>query len=247
MSLSMWITYFTLNSGWRDIPWELGPDLPFGEAAWVIPSLREFQRGESSDGARLRRAASVWAGRHHHEPGPLLHALDLFIAEEQRHAAELARYLALNGHATLPRCGSDTVFRLLRRVTGSFEVSLSVLLTAEIIGYTYYASLRSATGSPMLRRLCETFLRDEAAHLVFHADQLGRMRSARRQAALGLTRALSHAFLAATCVFVWSRHRAVLRRGGHSLRSFASTCRARLALAAPRARRSMAGSLEAIR
>jgi len=238
MSLPMWVTYFTLNAASRDIPWELGADLPAMEAAWLIPSLVEFQRGESSDGARLRRSAAAWARRHHQDPAPLLRAFNLFIAEEQRHAAELGRFLALNGHAPVRRCGSDALFRVLRRMTGSLEVSLSVLMTAEIVGYTYYSSLRAATGSPLLRRICETFLRDEAAHLVFHADRLARMRRRRPGPALFITQALSRAFLTATCVFVWSHHREVLRRGGHSLGSFASSCHARLALAAPFARRS---------
>jgi hypothetical protein len=233
MSLSMWVTYFTLNAASHDIPWELGADLPPGEAAWVVPSLREFQRGESSGGSRLRRAASGWARRHHQDEDALLRVLGLFIAEEQRHAAELARFLALNGHAAIRCCGPDVLFRILRRVTGSYEVSLSVLLTAEIVGYAYYGALREATASPLLGRLCGTFLRDEAAHLVFHAEQLSRLRAWRGPVGMRLTLAISHGLLTATCLLVWRRHHEVLRRGGHSLATFRASCLSRLALAAP--------------
>src|SRR5262245_58932489 len=96
VSMRLWITYFQLNAvASRDIPWERGADLPGDEAAFVIPSIQEFQIGECSEGTRLRRAAARWAARHGDDDFPLV--VDLFIAEEQRHAAELARFLQLNG------------------------------------------------------------------------------------------------------------------------------------------------------
>ena len=47
-------------------------------------------------------------------------------------------------------------------MTGSLEMSMSVLLTAEIIGFVYYGALAAGTRSALLRLICDTFLHDEA-------------------------------------------------------------------------------------
>lgn len=230
MSTQLWLTYFSLNAvGPRDIPWGAGPDLPAGEAPLIVPSVQEFQIGESSSGDRLRRAAAAWAARHQDED--LGRVIDLLIAEEQRHAAELARFLRLNGHPTRSRTGGDAVFRVLRHLTGRLEVSLTVLMTAEIIGYVYYGALRNATSSALLRSLCGTFLRDEAAHLLFHADQLARMRRGRPRTGIWLTHLVVHGLMGGACAVVWARHRAVLRRGGLTFMTFLAGCRRRLVVA----------------
>ena len=230
MNSRLWLTYFSLNAvAPRGIPWEVGADLSGDEALWVAPSLQEFQLGESSEGRRLLAAASAWAARHDDEELPRV--MSLFIAEEQRHAAELGRYLMLNGHRLRWRTTGDSCFRLLRRFSGRLEVSLSVLLTAEIIGYVYYRALRAGTGSALLRAICETFLRDEAAHLVFHTDQLGRMRRDRSRVGMWITRGMSIALMVTTCVVVWLRHRPALRRCGLTLVGFLSQCLARSAWA----------------
>ncbi|HET6372786.1 MAG TPA: hypothetical protein VFG76_05735, partial [Candidatus Polarisedimenticolia bacterium] len=118
MSTASWLTYFTLNSiAPREISWRLGADLPEDEAKVVIPSLQEFQIGEDSEGRRLRDAAVAWAFRHDDAEFPRV--VDCFIAEEQRHAGELARFLALNGQGVLRRNGAERVFRLLRHLTGT--------------------------------------------------------------------------------------------------------------------------------
>ncbi len=235
MSLPLWLTYFSLNAAApREIPWEIGADLPSGESRRVVPSLQEFQLGESSDGARLLAAAAAWAVRHD-EPD-LPRVMRLFVAEERRHAAELARFLSLNGHGLRRRSAGDSCFRLLRRSTGGLEASLSVLLTAEIVGYVYYQALRAWTGSALLRAICDTFLRDEAAHLIFHMERLARIRRGRSRAGTWATQVLAWSLLAAACAAVWPRHRSVLRRGGLTLRGFLARCFARLAPTRPERR-----------
>lgn len=227
MDSRLWSTYFTLNAAAaRGILWEAGADLPGNEVRVLVPSIQEFQLGENSDGVRLRAAASAWAARHR-DPS-FSRAIDLFIAEEQRHAAELARFLILNGHPVLAHSVGDAAFRTLRHLTGGLEVSLTVLMTAEIIGYVYYGALRSATRSQVLKSICDAFLRDEAAHLVFHAGQLARMRRGRASLALKLTRALSGVLLLGACSVVWLRHREVLRRDRLGLSAFIASCLDRL-------------------
>jgi hypothetical protein len=228
MYTQLWLTYFTLNAlALRRIPWDLGADLPAEEIRFIVPSIQEFQAGESSDGNRLRAAAAVWAVRHADADFPRV--VDLFIAEEQRHAAELARYLVLNGHPVRARTAGDSAFRFLRHLTGRLEMSMSVLMTAEIIGFVYYEALRAGTRSPLLRSICDTFLLDEAAHLLFHMEQLSRMRRSRTQPIMWLARGLSWLLMAGACGVVWVRHRPVLQRGGLTLGGFVVSCFARLA------------------
>ena len=237
MSVSLWLTYFDLNAiAPRGIPWGLGADLPADEARLIVPSLQEFQIGESSEGARLQAAAAVWAARHDEEDLPRV--MSLFIGEEQRHAAELERFLSLNGYAAISHSAGDAAFRALRHLTGGLEVSLSVLMTAEVIGYVYYGALRSATSSALLRSLSDTFVRDEAAHLLFHFEQLARMRRGRSRLGMAVTRALSRGLMAGTCCLAWMRHRRVLQRGGLTFGTFAARSFDRLSLAmrAPRHR-----------
>ncbi len=198
---------------------------------FVVPSLQEFQIGKCSDGAHLRAAAAAWVTRHDDED--LTRAMDLFIAEEQRHAAELARFLSLNGHGVRATSAGDSAFRLLRHLTGGFEVSQSVLLTAEIIGYGYYGALRAGTRSALLRATCNTFLRDEALHLIFHFERLARMHRGRSHLGMWITRAISRLLMGGACGVVWARHRRVLQLGWPTFGSFAARCLSRLALATP--------------
>jgi len=127
-----WRQYFEANAAsLLEIPWGAGPELTEAESAAVARSIQGFQRGESSDGRRLRRYAMDHARR----TGDIEYAqaIRLFIAEEQRHARDLGRFLTQNGIPLQRSNGPDRVFRWLRHLLGSLEVAISVLLTAEII------------------------------------------------------------------------------------------------------------------
>ena len=229
MHVQAWLTYFSLNATTsRDIPWGLGADLPADEGGCLVPSLQEFQIGENADGSHLRAATASWAEDHDDEL--LARTVDLFIAEEQRHAAELARFLSINGHPVRSRNAGDSAFRLLRHLGGGLEGPLSVLLTAEIIGYLYYGAVRAGTRSTLLRSICDTFLRDEALHLIFHFEQLARMRRHRSHAGLWATQAASRLLMGGACAVVWARHRRVLQRGHLTFSSFLEGCLSRLTL-----------------
>jgi hypothetical protein len=145
--------------------------------------------------------------------------LRLFIAEENRHAQELGRFLDLAG---IPRVGAswpDTVFRILRRRAG-LELSIVVLVTAEIIAKVYYAALRDATGSPVLRRLCEQILRDERHHVHFQSQRVALLRAQRSRPSIRVRVALHRFLLAGTCVVVWRKHGRAMRAGGFGFRRF---------------------------
>jgi hypothetical protein len=205
------------------IPWEAGPELTAAESAAVARSIQGFQRGESSDGSRLRRYATDHARR----TGDVEYAqaIDLFIAEEQRHARDLGRFLTQNGISLQRSNGPDRIFRWLRHLFGSLEISISVLLSAEIIARVYYAALREATASSILRTLCTQILQDEQRHVEFQSEQLGKLQAGRGGLLLAITTGVRRLLFLGTCVVVWSFHRAALQQGRLSFRQFRRACR----------------------
>ena len=223
LSSHQWQQYFERNArSLQPIPWDLGAELTAEERAWIGPSVQDFQLGESSGGHELLRYATAYA--HAVGDDALVSAIRLFIAEEQRHARELAHFLQLNDIPLAQTSFRDRAFRALRHLLGKLELSLAVLLTAEIIANVYYAALREASQSRVLRCLCDQILRDEAEHVVFHAEQLGWLRSRRSRLSQFFTVALQRFLLLNTCVFVWLFHRHVLRRGGLDFRQYWRSC-----------------------
>jgi len=213
-----WVEHFTRSLLRPDTvsgttPVELSP----AEVDAIAGSVQEFQLGESSEGRHLITAAYRYAA----VSGDYAYvsALRLFIAEENRHAQELGRFLDLAGLPRVSASWPDTVFRILRRRAG-LELSIVVLVTAEIIAKVYYAALRDATGSPVLRRLCEQILRDERHHVHFQSQRVALLRARRSRLSIRMCVALHRFLLAGTCVVVWRKHGRAMRAGGFGFRRF---------------------------
>ena len=213
-----WIEHFKRSLSRPDIVDAASPNpLTPEEVDAIATSVAEFQLGESSEGRNLISAAYRYAK----VSGDFdyVSALRLFIAEENRHAQELGRFLDSAG---LPRASAswpDTVFRFLRRRAG-LELSIVVLVTAEIIAKVYYAALREATGSPVLRRLCEQILRDERHHVIFQSQRVALLRARRSRLSVLIRVALHRFLLAGTCVVVWRKHGRAMRAGGLAFNTF---------------------------
>src|SRR5215207_5039038 len=154
---------------------------------------------------------------------PCLRAGEYFIREEQRHARYLRDFLALEGFGTVKQRWADTVFRRLRNLAG-LEVSVGVLLTAQIIAKVYYAGLKGATRSPALHEICERILRDEEAHVRFQSERLAILRQGRPEPGRKLTGFLHRALFFGACLVVWRNHGKAVRRGGLDFRSYWRRC-----------------------
>ena len=218
-----WLEYFVANTTSRlEIPWKRGAEITVAERLAIASSIQEFQLGESSEGRHLLRSAETFAKRtsdpHYAE------AMRLFIKEEQRHARDLGRFMDMAAIPRIQQTWPDRVFRRLRQVGGGLEISISVLITAEIIAKVYYPALREATGSSVLRRLCDRILRDEEAHVRFQCDYLAVIRKDRKEWTLALTEALQRFLFSGTCLVVWRSHRRAIRQGGITFRSFWKMC-----------------------
>jgi hypothetical protein len=209
MTESDWIRYFRANAAEPCLPWDDGYRLSGAERAVVIESIQQFQLGENAQGRRLLERAETLDAE-------FVQALRLFIKEEQRHSALLGRFLKTQGSPCLHRHWVHAAFRRVRGWAG-LEVRMRVLATAEVLAIPYYTALRDATGSPLLRSICDRILAEETEHLRFQAFTFGRLASHRAALLQAMAHAMHRCFLMAITLLVWMEHRLVFRAGGYSL------------------------------
>ena len=200
-------------------------DLPWGDAYRLTPqerraiekSIQQFQLGEGSDGKRLLRRGAEF-GRAAGDP-EFLTALEMLVREEQRHSAHLGQFMEAQGIPRLKTHWVDSAFRWLRGLAG-LELTLRVLVTAELIAVPYYRALHDATRAPQLRGICRRILREEAGHLRFQASLLARVGRG-RGALLQSSCAAAHGFFwVGTALLVWVEHRNVFRAADYGLNQF---------------------------
>jgi hypothetical protein len=151
--------------------------------------------------------------------GGLLAALRLFLREEQRHSALLGHFLELEHMPCLRKHWVHGAFRWMRGV-GGLELCLKVLVTAEILALPYYTALRDATGSSLLRALCQRILDEEAAHIRFQASAICRFRQQRRASLDPAIKLLHMLFLGGTAALVWLEHKRVFESAGRTFGQF---------------------------
>jgi hypothetical protein len=213
------------------------PQLTPKESAAVTKSIQQFQLGEGSKGQRLIDRGRAFSNKVN-DPF-FVPALELFIKEEQQHSEYLAHFMQSQNIPLISHHWVDTVFRKLRGLAG-LELSLTILVTAEMIAVPYYRALRDATGSLTLRIICTRMLEDESAHLRFQASMLTRVASGRNRVWRRAISELHRAFLLGTIVIVWAGHRSVFESArvdfaqfiGETFRAFREWEIVRLACAA---------------
>lgn len=171
MNTAFWIEHFERNAGrTRRLRLPDGPcELPSHLREPLARSIAIFQLGESGGGTRLRRYARKVAPLENFRG--YLRAMDLFVAEEQGHAALLARLLDHLGGRRLRKQWTNTVFRTLR-VLVNLEFNVQVLLTAELIAEVYFGNLYLRVPDPAVRAVARKLLADEMKHLAFQRDFL---------------------------------------------------------------------------
>ena len=212
-----WVEYFYQNAPDPILPWADGIRLSGAEKCAVIASIQQFQLGEGATGVRLLERAQ----RFSKETGDLglIAALKLFLREEQRHSKTLARFLQIENSSCLRKHWVHSVFRWLRGLAG-LELCLKVLVTAEVLARPYYAALRDATGSPLLRGICQRIFEEEGAHLRFQAFTLSRFQHRHRRATQALIKTSHASLLALTAALVWLEHKSVFRSAGRTFSQF---------------------------
>jgi hypothetical protein len=213
-----WCSYFLANGlDPRELPGRDSYELTDAERRAISQSIAQFQLGEGAQGRRLQERGRKYAER----VGDMhfSRALALFVKEEQRHSADLGRFMDAHGIPHLSKHWIDSVFRRLRVLAG-LELSLRVLVTAEIIAVPYYRALGDATASEVLGALSDRILEDEGGHLKFQASMLSRIHAERLPALSRLIWRLHRLFLVCTCFVVWRDHGSVFRAAGYRFREF---------------------------
>jgi hypothetical protein len=220
--LRIWLNHFEYHA---ERPPGIAPTLADvlrpEERRLIASSIATFQLGEQSQGATLMRAADRFARAH--EIPSLVRIVELFIREEQRHAALLRSFMEDHQIPLKRRDWTDHIFRRVRRLAG-FELYLYVLITAELIGNVYYRALERATGCQRLKVLCRTLVAEELVHVAFESQLLLALRAARPSGARTLIRSIHRAFFVGTAGVVWLTHGSVLRHSGFDRRTFLRLC-----------------------
>lgn len=135
----------------------------------IARSLAIFQLGESGGGTRLRRYTRSIATLENLRG--YQRAVDLFVAEEQSHAALLARTVTHLRGTLLQKQWTNSVFRWMRDLV-NLEFNIQVLLTAELIAEVYFGLLALRCSDPVVQTVAKKLLRDEMGHLAFQRDFL---------------------------------------------------------------------------
>jgi hypothetical protein len=186
-------------------------------------SLGTFQLGEQSEGRTLQAFAENFAQQHDIPELPTVTAL--FIREEQHHAAQLREFMLANRISLKEKNWTDSVFRRLRKLAG-YEAAVTVLVTAEMIGFVYYRALARATDSRHLGTICRQMCADESVHLRYETQLLMTLRGERGPLARRLVEALHRTLLSISARVVFHDHKRVLAHAGYSARSFREDCEA---------------------
>lgn len=187
----------------------------------IRDSIATFQLGEQSEGRTLLRLAVDFSLRRNIPELPRI--TELFIREEQHHAAQLGEFMRAHDLPLKRRNWTDSIFRHVRKLAG-FEAAITILVTAEMIGFVYYRALAHATDNRYLQNICRQMCADEAIHLRYEAQLLRALRAERRPSLRSLVERAHRAFLAVTAHIVFREHRRVLEFAGHDARSFRRDC-----------------------
>ena len=217
-SSQFWVEHFTRNSDILRVDWNVAPTITDAEKRAVLRSLQAWQLGETSDGAHLLRAATRYSAAIG-DPD-YLHAVRLFIAEEQKHGRNLGSYLDLIGEPRLTKDWGDSVFRRVRYFNTSMELWTIAVVTVESAAQIFYQALRDATGCELLKQICTDILIDEATHIVFQKERLRTIFGQKDPSLQPLTRYAYSAFFDCTGVVVWLAHRRLFGAGGIPFRKY---------------------------
>ena len=139
-----------------------------GVPASVAHSLAIFQLGESGGGTIVRQVHDSGIDS---AGGYYADAMQLFVAEEHRHAELLAICVRNLGGTLIRRNWTADLFVFARRLFG-LRLKVLVLLTAEVVGICYYHLLATRLPVGRVRSVLEQIREDERSHLLFHCSFL---------------------------------------------------------------------------
>jgi hypothetical protein len=220
--LEVWSNHFEYHALRPSVVAQDTPDsLKPGELRLIAKSIATVQLGEQAAGPELLRAAERFAQTK--RIAHLARITELLIHEELRHGSLLHVFMRNHWIPTKRSGWSYPRFGYIRGLAG-LHWQVSMLISAELAGIVYYRALESVTDCQRLRLLCRVIVSDKLAHVGFESELLATLRADRAASLQALTRLAHRIFFTSAAVVVWWTHRPVLRRAGHSARSFLRAC-----------------------
>jgi hypothetical protein len=207
-----WITHFNANAHQHRVNWNLPPAISPQEIARILPSLQAWQLGETSDGAHLIRASSLYAQRINDTD--YLEAVKLFIKEEQKHGNNLGKYLDAINKPRIKKNWGDTLFRKIRYFNSNMEIWTLAVITVESAAQVFYQSLKDASSCRLLKQICTDILIDEAYHIEFQTERMAVLFEQKSYAGRIISHYLYPVFFFATSFVVWMAHQNAFKAGG---------------------------------
>lgn len=207
-----WNDYFSRNNEHRlNIDFSQEDHLNEKEISLILPSIREFQKGEGSDGRYLLEAAGQFADKEGLQE--YTEAMRWFVKEENWHSAYLRKFMDFYHIKVKEKSLFDKVFRRLRKL-GGIKCEVTVLVTAEMIALTYYDALAESTASPALKSICAQMLHDEIPHIMFQSYTLSHFKNSLTDKMLRIM------LMEITLLFVWGAFHDVYRAGGYGFKRY---------------------------
>ncbi|NBJ93134.1 hypothetical protein [Parablautia muri] len=207
-----WNDYFSRNDKRRlKIDFSQEKNLPEAVRRRIFPSVREFQKGEGSDGKYLMERVEIFADEN--QVPEYKEAMERFVREENWHSAYMKKYMDFHHVGAKETSFLDRIFRSLRRL-GGVKCEVTVLVTAEMIALTYYDALSRNTDSIALKSICKQMLHDEIPHVMFQSYTLSHFQNNLPDKLMWII------LMEVTLLFVWGAFRNVYRSGGYDFSMF---------------------------
>lgn len=159
-----WLNHFRKNKIKREMEEYKVPqtiNLPDSTKSALVASLQRFQLGETGDGEHIKRFARNMCDPVYEQ------CIDLFIKEEQSHAAVLAKIIKAMDGKLIGWHWSDMAFVTLRRLLG-LKTEIVILQCAEVIGKCFYDVCAKNIDDAQISSIFASVVEDEKAHLKFH-------------------------------------------------------------------------------
>ncbi|UJR85574.1 hypothetical protein [Sandaracinus amylolyticus] len=220
-STDEWLHYFQTNRARPALP--LPEPITTLEPALhraLVRALQCFHLGEAGEG---RLGAEILRVRDPALDAALREAVVLYVAEEGRHAREVAQLLGALGARTLAGHRSELWFRTLRRSAGH-RTKMLTIAAAEVVGVVFYEMLASQLAHvPAVARLGSVIGREEAAHLAMQRSYFERVTSGSRAKRLAIDVAFGAIVSAGVATLAFD-HRDLFRALGVTRGDFAMRC-----------------------
>jgi len=208
------IAYFQANRArFADLAWDDPHQLSPAQKRAISASLQFFQCGEGTGDHHLQTLVDQLGDADYAA------ATQLFIQEEEGHAAMLGQLMDRQGIPRLQSHWLHTSLRGLGRLLGLVHL-VRVMLTAKVVAAVCYRALYRATFSGLLQQLCRRILLDEEIHLVYHCLAVRQLSPQRNWLSAWLWKQAYRGLMASITFLVYLSCRRVLRASGYGLGRF---------------------------